>query len=66
MRNDSLPGSRIAYSVYASCVKRRVNGADGRNEPSGFVPPGNCPRPCCAAGAILAAIATATHATTCL
>src|SRR5450759_692677 len=51
MRNDSLPGSSSAYSVYASCVNRRPTGALGLSEPSGFVPPGNCPppRPCCAA-----------------
>ena len=42
MRNDSLPGSSSAYSVYASCVKRRATGALGRSDPSGFVPPGNC------------------------
>ena len=50
MLNDSLPGSRIEYSVYASCENKRVTGAVGRSEPSGFVPPGNGlspPRPRC-------------------
>ena len=50
MRNSSLPGSSSAYSVYASCVNRRVTGGVGRSEPSGFAPPGNglFSRPRCA------------------
>ncbi len=49
--NAPLPGARIAYSVYASCVKSRSSGGVGRSEPSGLVPPGNglSPRPRCAA-----------------
>src|SRR5262245_38114480 len=43
IRNCSLPGWRIAYSVYASWVNSRETGADGRSDPSGFVPPGNWP-----------------------
>ena len=39
--NDSLPGARIAYSVYASCENSRVTGGVGLSEPSAFVPPGN-------------------------
>ena len=45
MRNDSLPGSSSSYCVYASCVKSRDTGALGRSDPSGLVPPGNCPPP---------------------
>ena len=52
MRNSSLPGFRISYSVQASCVNRRVSGGVGCSDPSGLAPPGNglSPRPrCCAA-----------------
>ena len=63
IRNSSLPGSRMAYSVYASCVNSLVNGAVGRSEPSGFVPPGNGllapPRCACRAAAPDAAHAKA-------